>query len=174
MKQARKFARMFLGAADDAEKALEELAVLNALRDQSRDFTSILENPAFGREERSKAVEAVCSHLGFSAHSARFLNFLSDEGVASGLAVVLERAVAIYSESRNRVKATVLSPVALQEQAVERLRKALAGITGKDVELETEQDPALLGGILVKVGSRMFDASIKGQLRLLKEELIKG
>lgn len=174
MKHSRKFARMFLGAAEDAEKAIEELAVLNALREQSRDFASVLENPAFGKAERTKSIEAVCSHLGFSSHSARFLNFLSDEGAASALDEVLERAVAIYSERKNKVKATVLSPAELDGASVERLRKALAGITGKEVVLETEKDPSLLGGILVKVGSRMFDASIKGQLRLLKEELIKG
>ena len=174
MKHARKYAKMFLNTVEDAEKALQELAVLNAIKEKSADFASVLTSPIFTREERDKALGAVCAQAGISEQTQKFVRFLADKGEAAGLSIVLEKTVALYLERRNKVKATVLSPVEVDGAALERIRTALAGITGKEVEIDTEQDPALIGGLLVKVGSRMFDASIKGQLRLLKEELIKG
>ena len=174
MKHARKYAKMFLNTVEDAEKALQELAVLNAIKEKSADFASVLISPIFTREERDKALGAVCAQAGISEQTQKFVRFLADKGEAAGLSIVLEKTVALYLERRNKVKATVLSPVEVDGAALERIRTALASITGKEVEIDTEQDPALIGGLLVKVGSRMFDASIKGQLRLLKEELIKG
>ena len=174
MKHARKYAKMFLNTVEDAEKALQELAVLNTIKEKSADFASVLISPIFTREERDKALGAVCAQAGISETTQKFVRFLADKGEASGLSIVLEKTVALYRERRNKVKATVLSPVEVDGAALERIRTALASITGKEVEIDTEQDPALIGGLLVKVGSRMFDASIKGQLRLLKEELIKG
>ncbi len=174
MKNARKYAKMFLNAVEDAPKALEELAVINAVKDKSADFESLLESPIFTRQERAKALKAVCEKAGISGATEKFVMFLADKRAASGLSVVLERAVTLFRERKNRVKATVLSSVVIEDAEVERIKKALTGITGKEVEIVTERDSSLIGGLLVKVGSRMFDASIKGQLRLLKEELIKG
>ncbi len=174
MKHARKYAKMFLNTVEDPERALQELAVLNEIKVQSAEFSSVLLSPVFTRQERDKAFGAVCGQAGISEQTQKFVRFLVDEGAVSGLAEVLEKAMALYRERKNKVKATVLSPVDIDAAAVERIRTALARITGKEVEIDTEQDPALIGGLLVKVGSRMFDASIKGQLRLLKEELIKG
>ncbi len=174
MKNARKYAKMFLNTVEDAEGALQELAVLNEIKVQSADFESVLVSPVFTREERDKALGAVCAHAGISEQTQKFIRFLADKGEAAGLAEVLEKAVALYRERGNKVKATVLSPVEVDGASVERIRTALARITGKKVEIDTKQDPSLIGGLLVKVGSSMFDASIKGQLRLLKEELIKG
>ncbi len=56
----------------------------------------------------------------------------------------------------------------------ERLKASLKKMIEKDVDIEYVLDPSLLGGVLVKVGSTMYDSSVKGQLRLLKDELIKG
>ena len=174
MKNARKYARMFLNTVEDASSALQELAVVGAIKEKSADFTSLLESPVFTRKEREQALKAVCDKAGISRATEKFVMFLADKGAASGLSTVLERAVALYLERGNKVKATVLSSVKIKDAELKRIKKALSGITGKEVEIDTEQDPTLIGGLLVKVGSRMFDASIKGQLRLLKEELIKG
>ena len=174
MKNARKYARMFLNTVEDAQGALEELAALCAAKDKSADLASLLESPVFTRDEREQALEAVCKKAGISEATRKFVLFLVDKGAASGMSTVLERAVALYRERKNKVKATVLAPVKLKDSEIKRIKKALSGITGKEVEIDTEQDPTLIGGLLVKVGSRMFAASITGQLRLLKEELTKG
>ena len=77
-------------------------------------------------------------------------------------------------EKKKRAKATVLTPVEISAKHAERLKGLWKKLIGKDVDMEFVMEPSLLGGILVKVGSTMYDSSIKGQLRLLKDELIKG
>jgi len=67
-----------------------------------------------------------------------------------------------------------MSPIEISKDREGSLKASLKKITDRDVDLEYVIDPSLLGGILVKVGSTMYDTSIRGQLRLLKDELIKG
>jgi F0F1-type ATP synthase delta subunit len=68
----------------------------------------------------------------------------------------------------------MMTPVEVGKEYEERLKSSLKKLIDRDVDLEYVLDPSLLGGVLVKVGSTMYDSSIKGQLRLLKDELIKG
>lgn len=175
-KDSKRFARMFLNAVglDGAADALGELSAVGALMDKSPEFRSLLLNPQFTEQERTSALARLGGGLGLSETTVKFLDFLSDRGAAGALAEVLEKAVAIYLERKKRVKATVFSPVALDRSYEERLRQSLRKITERDVDLEYRTDPSLLGGILVKVGSTMYDGSVRGQLRLLKDELIKG
>jgi F-type H+-transporting ATPase subunit delta len=67
-----------------------------------------------------------------------------------------------------------MTPIAISKDHEATLKASLKQITGRDVDLEYMIDASLLGGILIKMGSTMYDSSIKGQLRLLKDELIKG
>ncbi|GAB4388780.1 MAG: ATP synthase F1 subunit delta [Thermodesulfovibrionales bacterium] len=175
-KDAKRYARMFLGAVgpEAAAKALEELATVASLMERSGDFRSLLVSPQFTSQERRATLEALGVRLGFSATTAKFLDFLSEAGAAGALGEVLDKAVALYLESRRRVKATVISPIPVDSRYESRLKESLARITRRDVDIEYETDPSLLGGILVRVGSTMYDGSVKGQLRLLKDELIKG
>lgn len=67
-----------------------------------------------------------------------------------------------------------MTPVEVTRDYEDRLKAALKKLIDRDVDVEYVLDPSLLGGVLVKVGSTMYDSSIRGQLRLLKDELIKG
>jgi F0F1-type ATP synthase delta subunit len=80
----------------------------------------------------------------------------------------------MYQEKKKKITATVITPSVIGGEYEQRLAAALGDITGRDVSIEYRTDPSLLGGMLIQVGSTMFDGSIKGQLRLLKEELVKG
>jgi ATP synthase F1 delta subunit len=175
-KNAKKFAKMFLSAVglDEAPRALEELAAAAALVEKSPEFRSLLVNPAFGAEERAQAVGAVGRHAGFSDATVKFLGFLAAAQAAQAVGDVLEKAAAIYAEKKARVKATVITPAPVGGEYESRLRDSLARMTDREVDIHYATDPSLLGGMLVKVGSRMFDSSLQGQLRLLREELIKG
>jgi F-type H+-transporting ATPase subunit delta len=177
LKQARRYARMFLNSVgtDAAGKALEELAVARVLMEKSGDFNSLLTSPVFSPEEKKSALSSLSGTLGFSEGTVKFLTFLAQENAAYGLGQILDKAVAIYSESMGRVKAMVFTPsLSLGREFEDRISKALKGMTSREVDVEFSEDPSLIGGVLIKVGSTMLDGSIKGQLRLLKEELIKG
>ncbi|PIP71230.1 MAG: hypothetical protein COW90_01095 [Nitrospirae bacterium CG22_combo_CG10-13_8_21_14_all_44_11] len=80
----------------------------------------------------------------------------------------------MYLEKKRRAKAVVLTSIEISKDYEERLKRSLNKLTDRDVDIEFVMEPALLGGIIVKVGSTMYDTSIKGQLRLLRDELIKG
>jgi len=104
----------------------------------------------------------------------KFVTHLTQVRVISALSEILKAATVIYLEKKKRAKAMVLTPVEISAKNEERLKASLKKLLEKDVDIEYVMDPSLLGGILVKVGSTMYDSSIKGQLRLLKDELIKG
>ncbi len=176
LKQAKRYARMFLNSVgeDAAGKSLEELAVLSSLMQQSNDFMSLVSSPMFSKAERETALTGLQGTLGLSDATVKFVLFLSVEGAAYGLTQVLDKAAAIYAESMGKVKATVYTPdLTIGKRYEDRIRQALGAVTSREVDLDFEEDSSLIGGVLIKVGSTMLDGSIKGQLRLLKDELIQ-
>ncbi len=175
-KHSKRFAKMFLNAVgiDRAPDALKELAILKALMEKSSEFRGFLVNPVFSAEERGAAVGEVGSSLNLSSQTVKFVNFLSEQGAASALGEVADKAVALYADMKRLAKATVMTPVPIGTEYEGRLKASLKKLVDRDIELEYVTDPSLLGGILVKVGSTMYDGSVIGQLKLLKDELIKG
>ena len=176
VKEAKKYAKTFINIVgiEEAPKALAELALIDNLLAKSREFRSLLVNPGFSSAERENGLKQVAARLSLSDKTARFVLHLTQVRVISALSEVLKAATVIYLEKKKRAKATVLTPVEMSAKHEERLKASLKKLLEKDVDIEYVMDPSLLGGILVKVGSTMYDSSIKGQLRLLKDELIKG
>jgi F-type H+-transporting ATPase subunit delta len=176
LKQARKFAKMFINVIgmDDAPAALAELGAVEVLMSKSREFRSLLVSPAFTEEERQRALRDVAAKMKLSEKVVKFLSHITSAGVAAALSQIIKSATAIYLEKKRRAKAVVMSPVAVSKDYEDRLKAALKKLIDRDVDVEYVLDPSLLGGVLVKVGSTMYDSSIRGQLRLLKDELIKG
>jgi|Deesub1362A_J573_1020465.scaffolds.fasta_scaffold00165_45 ATP synthase F1 delta subunit len=175
-KYAKRYAKMFLNAVglDAAPEALKELITVNTLMDKSPEFKGLLVSPQFTKEEKKSALKQVGQTLNLSENTVKFISYLSDVSAASALGEVIDKAIAIYSEKKRKVKATVITPVEIDKQYEDRLKESLKRLTERDVDIEYATDPSLLGGMLVKVGSTMYDGSIKGQLRLLRDELIKG
>jgi len=104
----------------------------------------------------------------------KFVIYLTEIRVIAALSEIVKTATAIYLEKMKQAKAVVFTPVEVSKGHEERLKISLKKLLDRDVNIEYVLDPSLLGGILVKVGSTMYDSSVKGQLRLLKDELIKG
>jgi len=175
LRHAKRYATMFLNAVEPAQaaRAIGELTTAAALSEQSAEFKSVLTSPMFSDEERSAALQAVGQQLGFTPQTVGFVKFLSGEGAGWGLGQVAAKASAIQAERDRTVTATVMSPVAVSSEYESRITAALAKATGRTVNVEYQTDPALLGGMKIVVGSTMFDGSIQGQLRLLKDKLIK-
>lgn len=175
-KEAKKYAKTLIGIAgiEEAPKALAELALIEELMTKSREFRNLLVNPGFSSAERESGLKQVAVRFCLSEKMVKFVNHLTQIRVISALSEVIKAATVIYLEKKQRAKATVLTPVEISARHAERLKVSLKKLIGKDVDMEFVMEPSLLGGILVKVGSTMYDSSIKGQLRLLKDELIKG
>ncbi|MDA8084045.1 MAG: ATP synthase F1 subunit delta [Nitrospiraceae bacterium] len=175
-KEAKKYAKMFVNSTglDQVPQALAELGAVEQLMAKSADFNGLLMNPAFSDEERAKALKAVADTAKMSDRVMQFVLLLTGTGVIAALSEVIRNATQIYLEKKKRARATVMTPVELSKEHLDRLKVSLKKLIDRDVDLDYVLDPSLLGGVMVKVGSTMYDSSIKGQLRLLKEELIKG
>jgi F-type H+-transporting ATPase subunit delta len=176
VKGASKYAKALLRnvGMDKAAQAIAELSSVSDLMVKSREFGNLLVNPRFTAEERNGVIKALAGRLNLSDSTVKFILSLAETGVISGIADILRIATDLYLERQRKVKAIVTSPIEISKDREAVLKASLKKMTERDVDLEYVVDPSLLGGVLVRIGSTMYDTSIRGQLRLLKDELIKG
>jgi len=176
VKQAKKYAKTFMSVVgvEEMPKALVELGAVETLMQKSMEFRSLLVNPGFSAAERTKALQQVAAKAGFSEKVVKFVMHLTEIRVIAALSDILKLATALYLERMKRAKAVVMTPVEVSKSYEERLKASLKKMIEREIDIEYVIDASLLGGVLVKVGSTMYDSSVKGQLRLLKDELIKG
>jgi len=168
---AERYAKALFELADD-RKTLDEVAndlrVLRSLIDESADFRRLIRSPVLSRIEQGKAVAALAERASFSALTKNFLGV----GARNRRLFVLPGVIAGYLKElaarRGEVTAEVTAAKPLtpaQTEAVnEQLRKAVGGKVAVDLRI----DPTLIGGLVVKVGSRMVDASLKSKLARLQ------
>ena len=176
IKQAKRYATGLLRnvGIDNAPQSIAELNAVSSIMVRSKEFKSLLMNPQFTSEEREKVVKQIAERLKLSGSTVKFINYLSDLGVAVFLPEIIRIATSLYLEKKRRAKAIVTTPIEISKDHENTLRSSLKKVTDRDVDIEYVMDPSLLGGILIKIGSTMYDTSLRGQLRLLKDELIKG
>lgn len=176
VKEAKKYAKIFINIVgiEEAPAALTELALIERLMLKSAEFRSLLVNPGFSSADRENALKKIAERLKLSGKTMKFIIHLTEIRVIIAISQIIKIATAIYLEKKKRARATVLTPLEMSKSHEDKLKASLKKLTERDVDIEFVIDPSLLGGVLVKVGSTMYDSSIKGQLRLLKDELIKG
>ena len=172
----KQFAKKFLNhVGRQNAKAAEELKTVSSLMEASPEMRGFLEGPQFSAEEKKNLLdEFVAKKLSLSEGTRKFLEYLMDADGAALLPGIAGNAEALCMEYSRRAKAVVVSASELDKTTGDRLKATLGKITGREVDMEYVRDPSILGGVLVKIGSTMFDSSLRGQLRILKEELIKG
>lgn len=173
---ARRYAKMLYHSVgtDGVPGAIEELGTVARLMAENRGFRGLLENPRFTAGEREKVLLELAGRLGLSDGTVRFILHLADELLIAALPEVTRIVTAMYLERTKRARAVVETPVETGGRYDAALKAALRRLSGREVEIDYVVDPGLLGGIRVKVGSTMYDSSIQGQLRLLKDDLMKG
>jgi ATP synthase F1 delta subunit len=176
VKQANRYAKALLRniGIENAPQALTELISVNDLMVKSKEFRSLLVNPRFTTDERAGIIKSVSERLKLSESTVKFILHIAEVGVIVALADIIRIATNLFLERKRKAKAVVMTPIEITKDRENILKASLKKITDRDVDLEYIIDPSLFGGILVKIGSTMYDTSIKGQLRLLKDELIKG
>jgi F-type H+-transporting ATPase subunit delta len=145
-----------------------DLKSLKAMLADSRDLRVLLSSPAFGSEEKSKGLQAVAAAAQLSPTTRKFLGLLAANGRASLLASVITGFENLAAKARGAIAAEVVTAVPLTDAQAMGVAAALRQALGRDPEISTRVDPAILGGIRVKVGSRLFDASLKSKLDQMK------
>lgn len=174
---ARRYAKALLDLAvkeGDAAKVQQELQDLGAMVSASPDLDRLVTAPLIAPSKKTAAFIAILRQGGASDLLCRFFQVVTQ---AARLALFHE-IVAAYGELLDErlgiVEAHVTSAHPLSSPQAARLEEALARRTGRTVRLKARQDPALLGGLKVQVGSTVFDASLDGQLRQLGDRLLSA
>ena len=161
---------LFALASDEKQVAAvdADLKSLKKALAESQDLRTLVSSPAFNAEDKGKALVAIAVKAKFSMTTIKFLGLLATNGRAGLLASIITSYEALSAKARGAVSAQVTTAIALSPAQSKGVAAALRQALGKDPEIETRVDPAILGGIKVQVGSRLFDASLKSKLDSLK------
>ena len=158
-----------LATDEKAVAAVEaDLRSLKTALAESRDLQILIGSPAFNAEVKAKGLAAIADKAKFHATTRKFLGLLAANGRANLLAAVITAFEALAARARGAVSAEVTTAIPLSAAQAKGVAAALRQALGKDPEVTTRVDPAILGGIRVKVGSRLFDASLRSKLDSLK------
>ncbi|MBQ1202292.1 MAG: F0F1 ATP synthase subunit delta [Loktanella sp.] len=153
-------------------KALEsDVAALQAAIDESDDFRTLLTSPLYSRDEQGAAIAAIAKQMKLSATTGNVLALLAQKRrlfVLPHLLVVLQDRLA---EERGEITAEVTSAKSLTKTQTEKLVKTLSAQAGKTVTIKETVDEKIIGGLIVKMGSRMIDTSIASKLNALQNTM---
>src|SRR6185437_775573 len=156
----------------DEQKILDPVAAdLRALRglvDESADLRRLIRSPVLSRAEQGKAVAALAERAGFQRLVANILGLLARNRRLFVLPEVIEAYLAELASRRGEVTAQVIAAQQLSEAQRQTLDEKLRRAVGGKVAIELRVDPSLLGGLIVKLGSRMVDASLSSKLQRLQ------
>jgi F-type H+-transporting ATPase subunit delta len=174
---ARRYAKAFveIGVKQGQLHQLQgELSRVADLVRETPDLQRVVENPIFAPRQKAEVFDQVLTTVGSSPTLRQFLKVVA-EGARMNLLFDIETAVRDLVDQRAGIlDAHVASAQPLSEAQNEALIRTLGARTGKTIRVRWKQDTALLGGLKVQVGSTVFDASIQGQLRLLKAQLLSA
>ena len=153
------------GSIDTVESELNQF---QALIDENADFRRLVESPAFTSAEQLSAMAAIVSAVGASALTANFLKVIATNRRLFVLPGIVRSFRAKAAEYRGEVDASVISANALSDTQRRELAEALGQFAGKTVTMHESVDPSILGGLIVKIGSRQIDTSLRTKLNSLK------
>jgi len=158
-----------LAENDTQLKAIEgDLGRFAGLLDESADLRRLVRSPVFSAEEQARAVGAVMDKAGLTGLVANLVKVAAGNRRLFMVPDIIAAFRRLVAKHRGEVSADVVSAEALSDAQVADLKAALKASLGKDVSLATRVDPALIGGLIVKVGSRMIDGSLRTKLNSLK------
>lgn len=153
------------GALDAVAGDLESIA---KMLNESGDLTRLVRSPIFSAEEQSRAFGAVLDKAGASGLVKNFVGLVIRNRRLFALPGMIGAYTTLLAQKRGEMTADVLSAHPLQAAQIDSLKAALKAATGRDVRIVTKVDAALLGGLVVTVGSRMIDSSLRTKLNSLK------
>ena len=177
LKIARRYAKalLIIGKEDDkAESYKEELDRFSDLITREKELEQAIANPLYDVGGRKKVLQAVIDKVNISKVMSSFLLLLFDKGRFGFLSDINDFYKKLADELKGIVRASLVSATELSSETVEKIRTTLSKKTGKDIILEVEQDPSLIGGIVSRIGDLVLDGSIKTQLLNMRESLKRG
>lgn len=171
---AGRYAAALFDLAKDASKIGDVERDLNGfqkLLDESDDLVRMVRSPVISADDQGKALNAVLAKAGIGGLAANFLQLVTKNRRLFAVPDMIKAFRVFAARDRGEVTAEVASATPLSDAQVTALKATLKATVGKDVTLATQVDPSLLGGLVVKIGSRMVDSSLRTKLQSMKAAL---
>src|SRR4051812_13058012 len=137
----------------------------------SADLKRLVRSPVSSSDTQSKALAEVLSKAGISGIAANFLRVLTANRRLFAVADVIRAFRALVARFKGEATADVTVAEALSDKNLDALKTSLKSVTGKDVALNVKIDPSIIGGLVVKLGSRMVDSSLRTKLNSIKHAM---
>jgi F-type H+-transporting ATPase subunit delta len=173
---ANALADVVLSPASDVEpaEAIAQLRDFDATVQSAPALRSVLASPAIAVARKRAVIKDIAQRLGFARVVRNFILVLSDHRRAGGLAQMVDAFEGLLDERQGFVRAEVKSAFVLNAGQQDRLSGQLGTLAGAPVRLRFVVDPDLIGGVTAKIGSRVYDGSVRGQLAEMRTRLVTG
>ncbi|MEZ5785338.1 MAG: F0F1 ATP synthase subunit delta [Xanthobacteraceae bacterium] len=155
--------------AIDAVRA--DLDRFNKLISESPDLERLVRSPVFTAEEQTRALGAVLSQAEIGGLAGNFLKLVASNRRLFAVRDMIRAFRALVARHKGEVTAEVTVADELNPGRLEEIKAALSAVTGKDVQVDVKIDPSIIGGLVVKLGSRMVDSSLRTRLNALKHAM---
>ncbi len=168
---ARRYAVAIYDLADEAKRldsVANDLRAVKSMIGESDDLAKLVRSPLIARAAKERAMADVLEKSGADELTRRFVGLVAHNGRLYALASMIDAFLAELARRRGEVQARVVSAKPLSSAQVDALNTALHKSMGGSVAVEASVDPALLGGLVVRVGSRMVDTSLRSKLQRLQ------
>jgi F-type H+-transporting ATPase subunit delta len=171
---AGRYANALFDLAQD-QKAVDavsaDLASLRRAMDASPDLVRLIKSPAYSADDHARALKAILAKMGAGDLTTKFVLLLASKRRLFTLGGIIKAYEHLVARSRGETEAEVTAARALSDAEVGELKSVLKSRLGKEPRLHTKIDPTLLGGLVVKVGSRMIDSSLRTKLDGLRSAM---
>ncbi|PYG26841.1 ATP synthase F1 subcomplex delta subunit [Pelagimonas varians] len=156
---------------NDLPKLEANLNELSAALDNSADLRDLISSPVYSREAQGQAVAAIANQMGLIPAVTNALGLMSEKRRLFVLPHLIAKLRDMLADEKGEVTADVASATALSDAQASKLAETLSASVGKDVKIKATVDESLIGGLVVKVGSKMIDTSIRSKLNSLQNAM---
>ena len=174
---ARRYAKALFAAAKEEGKLevfSQTLKGIDAFLEENPDIEGTLVNPIFPADLKHSVMEGIIKALAVEGTLVNFLKLLVDRRRIQYLRQIVDSFQELMDKETGVVRAVVQSAVPLPEDLQKKFAEVLAQVTGKQVTLEMEEDPAIVGGVVAHIGDMVWDGSIRSQLQNIRESIGRG
>jgi F-type H+-transporting ATPase subunit delta len=171
---ARAFADVVVGSRLDAARTLAEAQQIASFTRESKELREVWDNPSIPAEQKRAVLDAIVQRAGLSRPVRNFVAVLIDKGRTRFLGEIVEQFAHDLNQRLGIAEAKITTARSLSADERSTLESDLAKITGKQIRARYEQDPSVLGGAIARVGSTVYDGSVKGQLERMRQQLVSS
>jgi F-type H+-transporting ATPase subunit delta len=173
---ARRYATAFFELAQESsavDKVANDLETVSAMIETGGDFTSFINNPTLRRAEQADAMVAIAKQLKLSDLTQKLLGTLAEKRRLGALKDVVTAVQELISDFRGEISARVTAAQALDQAQLGEIAANLTTALGRKVQVSLDIDPSIMGGLVIRVGSRLIDSSVRTKLERLHRALKK-